>query len=162
MPTRRKRQQGSRKRQLRLVDYPAYYMAHIVGESQRKIQEGIRPLRVSPNEWRVIFLLHEHGELSISELSSESLIEASTMSRLLKSLESRKLIGRQRHEKDQRYSKMHLTSEGQKIFDKIIPVVMRQLEFTIQGLTATEKKNLLRVLKKMRENAYRSPFAVVS
>ena len=155
-----KRRKKANAGSLWLDDYPLYYMAHVVEESQRKIQEAIRPLNISPSQWRVIFLLHDHEELSISEISEESLIEASTLSRLLNALEKRKLIGRMRDDQDQRYTKIKLTDEGQSVYRKIIPVVTNQLQFTLQGLSAADRKTLLRILKSMKDHVYRSPFSI--
>ena len=146
--------------ELRLAEYPLYYMAHIVSESQRKIQEAIRPLKVSPNDWRVIYLLHDHAELSISDISELALIESSTLSRLLNSLESRDLISRKIDERDQRYTNICLTAVGREAYKRIIPVVSNQLEFTLQGLSTTDRKSFLRILKTVKENTYRSPFSV--
>ena len=160
MSVKRRPRTASGDNSLQLAEYPLFYMAHIVAESQRKIQEAIRPLKISPNEWRVIFLLHEHGPMSISDVSEQGLIEISTLSRLLKPLEARGLLDRQRDEEDQRYRKVQLTDDGQGVFAQIIQVVTRQLDFTQQGLSGEDRNTLLRILTQMKENAYRSPFAV--
>lgn len=145
---------------MRLAEYPLYYMAHIVAESQRKIQEAIRHLNVSPNDWRVIYLLHDRAELSISDISEHTLIESSTLSRLINSLEARDLIRRRIDDRDQRYTNIGLTAEGHEAYKRIIPVVNNQLEFTLQGLSTTDRKSFLRILKAVKENTYRSPFSV--
>ena len=160
MPAPAKRRKKPKESSLWLADYPLYYMSHVVAQSQRKIQEAIAPLNIAPNQWRVLFLLHDQGELSISEISEESLIEVSTLSRLLNSLEKRKLIGRMRDADDQRYTRIRLTDQGQDVYEKVLPVVANQLEFTLQGFSSADRKTLLRLLKKMKENVYRSPFAV--
>jgi DNA-binding MarR family transcriptional regulator len=156
-----KRRRKTARQSLLLTEYPLYYMSHVVAESQRNIQEAIRHLKITPSHWRVIFLLHDYGKLTISEISEQSLIEPSTLSRLLKSLEKRELIDRVRDDQDQRYTKIHLTDKGQKIYQDIIPVVSRQLEFTLQDLSEADKKSLLRILKTIKTSVYRSPFAVV-
>ena len=156
-----KRQQKTTKQSLWLAEYPVYYMFHIVAESHRRIQEAIHPLKITPPQWRVIFLLHDYGDLSISEIAEESLIEPSTLSRLLKSLEKRKLIHRLQDDQDKRYTKSHLTDEGKKIYQSIIPVVLRQLESTFQDLSEADRKSLLRILKLVKKNVYRSPFATI-
>lgn len=158
--TKGRRKTTKQSQSLRLAEYPLYYMSHVVAKSQRKIQEAIHPLKITPSQWRVIFLLHDYGDLSIREISKESLIEASTLSRLLKSLEKRKLIDCVRDDKDQRYTKSHLTDEGNKVYLDIIQVVSKQLEFTLQSLSDAEKKCLLHILKTLKANVYRSPFAV--
>ncbi len=158
-PTKRRRK--TTRQSLLLDEYPLFYMSHVVAESQRNIQAAIRHLKITPSHWRVIFLLHDFGKLTISEISEQSLIEPSTLSRLLKSLEKRELIDRVQDDQDQRYTKIHLTEEGQKIYQNIIPVVSRQLEFTLQDLSEADKKSLLRILKTIKTTVYRSPFAVV-
>jgi DNA-binding MarR family transcriptional regulator len=146
---------------LLLAEYPLYYMTHVVEESREKIQEAIRSLKITSPQWRVLFVLHDHEELTISEISFESRIEASTLSRLLKSLEKRKLISRIRDNEDQRYTKIRLTAEGHKVFQSIEPVVTRQLEFIFTGMSDADRRTLLRILKTLKENVYRSPFSVV-
>jgi len=158
-PAKRRRKKTGQS--LFLDEYPLYYMSHVVAESQRNIQAAIRHLKITPSHWRVIFLLHDRGKLTISEISEQSLIEPSTLSRLLKSLEKRKLIDRVQDDQDQRYTKIHLTEEGQKIYRNIIPVVSRMLEFTLQDLSEADKKSLLRILKIIKTSVYRSPFAVI-
>ena len=160
MAAPRKRRKRASKQALWLDDYPLYYMTHIVTESQRKIQDAIRPLKITPNEWRVLFFVHDHDDLSISDIAEECLIEPSTLSRLLKALEKRELIERIRDDEDQRYTRIVLTNKGQEAYKNIIPVVSRQLEFTQSGLSESDKKTLLRILKSMKTSVYRSPFAV--
>jgi DNA-binding MarR family transcriptional regulator len=156
-----KKRRKSNKPSLLVAEYPLYYMSHVVAESQRNIQGAIHNLKINPSQWRVIYLLHDHGDLTISELSRECLIEVSTLSRLLQSMEKRKLIYRERDDQDQRYTKIHLTDQGQKVYQSIIPVVSRQLEFTLQDLSNADRKSLLRILKTIKATVYRSPFAII-
>ena len=52
------------------------------------------------------------------------------------------------------------TSNGLEAYKHIIPVVANQLKFTLQGLSAADKKTFLRILKTVKSNTYRSPFSV--
>ena len=84
--------QSSRKKSLPLLDYPFLYMWHIVLQSQAKIEEAIKPLGLTPVQWRIIYTLYDFDSVSIRELSDVILIEASVLSRMLQKLEERKII----------------------------------------------------------------------
>ena len=116
--------QSRRKKSLPIFDYPFLYMWHIVLQSQAKIEEAIKPLGLTPLEWRIIYTLYDFEGVSIKELSDVILVEASVLSRMLQKLEARKIIVKKKKNKDQRYVIVQLTSKGQMLYDEIIPVVI--------------------------------------
>ena len=144
---------------LQVADYPIYYMWHIASESQRCVREAIVSYELSWQDWRIIFLLHDRDGLTINELASEVLIDATTLTKILRSMEDRKLLKRKKGKGDQRYTSILLTSNGRALYQKIIPIVLRQLDSAFRGIKDDEKKTLDRILRKMKDNVYRSPFA---
>ncbi len=151
--------QSRRRKSLPIFDYPFLYMWHIVLQSQAKIEEAIKPLGLTPLEWRIIYTLYDFEEVSIKELSEVILVEASVLSRMLQKLEARKIIVKKKKNRDQRYVIVHLTSTGQKLYDEIIPIVIRQLDIAQANIPEADSKHLLNTLKTMMSNVYRSPFA---
>ena len=143
---------------LQATDYPFYYMWHIASQSQRCIRDAIVSYDLSWQHWRIIFLLNDRDGLTIKELASEVLIDATTLTRILHSMEERKLLARKKGSGDQRYTKIHLTSDGRAMYQRIIPIVLRQLDSALLGLDDADKQTLDRILRKMKENVYRSPF----
>ncbi len=144
---------------LRVTDYPFYYMWHIATESQRRVREAISPYGVSWQEWRVIFLLSERDGVAINELAQEALIDATALSRILSSLEKRNLVKRRKRSGDQRFTRIYLTADGRKLYREIIPIPMRQLQSALQGLSDADKITLDRLLRKIKDNVHRSPYA---
>jgi DNA-binding MarR family transcriptional regulator len=144
---------------LRVSDYPFYYMWHIASESQRRVREAIVEYGVSWQDWRVVFLLEEHDGIVISELAKESLIDPTALSRILSSLEKRNLVERRKEGGDQRYTRIFLTAEGKRLYRDIIPIPMRQLSSALHGISDREIKTLNRLLRKMKDNVYRSAYA---
>ena len=151
--------QSSRKKSLPLLEYPFLYMWHIVLQSQAKIEEAIKPLGLTPVQWRIIYTLYDFDSVSIRELSDVILIEASVLSRMLQKLEERKIIIKQKKNKDQRYVIVQLTSKGRKYYDEVIPIVIRQLNIAQANIPEADLQHLLHTLKIMMGNVYRSPFA---
>ena len=151
--------QSRRKKSLPVFDYPFFYMWHIVLQSQAKIEEAIKPLGLTPIEWRIIYTLYDFEGMSIRELSDFILVEASVLSRRLQKLEERKIIIKKKKNKDQRYVIIQLTSKGQKFYDQVIPIVVRQLNIAQADIPEADLRYLLNTLKTMLGNVYRSPFA---
>ncbi len=151
--------QSGRNKSLPVFDYPFLYMWHIVLQSQAKIEEAIKPLGLTPLEWRVIYTLYDFEEVSIRELSMVILVEASVLSRMLQKLEARKIIVKKKKNRDQRYVIVELTATGQKLYDEIIPIVIRQLNIAQANIPEADSQHLLDTLKTMMSNVYQSPFA---
>ena len=151
-----------REKSLPILDYPFFYMWHIVLQSQAKIEEAIKPLGLAPIEWRIIYTLYDFETVSIRELSKMILIEASVLSRMLQKLEKRKIIIKKKKNKDQRYVIVQLTSQGQKLYQEVIPIVVRQLNIAQANVSEADLQHLLSTLKTMTDNVYRSPFAFAS
>jgi DNA-binding MarR family transcriptional regulator len=144
---------------LHVTDYPFYYMWHIASESQRCIREAILAYELSWQDWRIIFLLHDYDGITINELADQVLIDATTLTRILKSMENRNLLSRTKSKGDQRYTQIKLSKGGLSLYEKVIPIVMRQLDSAYQGLDKGELILLDKILRKMKNNVYRSPFS---
>lgn len=150
---------SSAENDFRVSEYLMYYFAHIVNESQRKIEEVMKPDGIKFPAWRIILLLHEHESLSVSEISKEVLLDKSRVSRVAVEMEKDGLVQRAKCGEDQRYTRLELTEKGDKVYKKFIPVLKRQLESTLRGIDEKDRKQLYRMARAMKSNVYRSPYA---
>ena len=150
---------GDKKNQLKATNYLFYYLWHIVLESQNKIEDTMRIHGIKAPSWRVIMILHERKSMTISEISKEVLLENSRLSRICQKLEEQGIVQRTKCEDDQRYTRIELTGKGDEIFDDLAPLAERQLERTLHGFSAEERKQLDRMMRRMKDNTYRSPYA---
>jgi DNA-binding MarR family transcriptional regulator len=78
--------------------------------------------------------------------------DKASLTRLLTTMESKNLVARVPSGSDQRINQIFITSHGEKIFQKSIPVVKGMIEEMQQGLTEEERKMTIRVLKKLMKN----------
>jgi DNA-binding MarR family transcriptional regulator len=92
--------------------------------------------------WRVLAVLWHHGPQRIGDLADLTSIEISTLSRLLSTLQRRRLLGRKRARNDARVVMVALTERGVALTQSLIPA-------------ATELESILvDVLKKTLDKLY--------
>ena len=150
---------GDKPSKLKATNYLFYYLWHIVLESQNRIEDIMRTHGIKAPSWRVIMILHERKSMTISEISKDVLLENSRLSRICQKLEDQGIVQRAKCDDDQRYTRIELTDKGNEIFDDLAPIAERQLETTLQGFTEEERKQLDQMMRRMKENTYRSPYA---
>lgn len=89
------------------------------------VMERFRPMLqahgVTEQQWRVLRVLHETDALEATELAKRASILAPSLSRIIKALESRNLIGVRKSETDARRSLLILTPEGADLIARIAP-----------------------------------------
>lgn len=150
---------GDKEKELKATNYLFYYLWHVVLESQNKIDHLMRTHGIRAPSWRVIMILHERKSMTISEISKEVLLENSRLSRICQKLEEQDIVQREKCEDDQRYTRIALTNKGIKIFEDLAPIAERQLEQTLLGFSVAERKQLDWMMRRMKDNTYRSPYA---
>ncbi len=100
-------------------------------------------------DFSVLSLITHNPGITSRQLCSNLNILAPNLVAMINSLEKRKLISRKPHPLDGRAMGLHLTAKGQKLMVEAENAVT-QLEIdATNGLTATERKNLLVLLKKI-------------
>ncbi len=150
---------GGKGRKIRFSvrDFPFYYMHAIITKNNRNIGEALKPLKLTPAIWRILALLQERDGITIGELSDESLIERTLLSRVLQRLERRGLVRRRLDARDKRRTVIHIEAEGVELFEKILPIGRRQIERAIRGLPAADLRRLKALLLQIMDNVDRTP-----
>ncbi len=107
---------------------------------------------VTPEQWMVLIRLWERDGLSQAEVSDATLRDAPTMSRILRTMEQRGLIQRERSEADGRVQLVKLTRQGRALKGKLVPLVRSLVERTLRGISERDVDQLRRTLQHMFEN----------
>lgn len=138
-----------------VYDYPFYYMHVIITKNNRNIGEALKPIHLTPAIWRILAILQERDGLTISELADESLIERTLLSRVLQRLERRHLVRRKLDDNDRRRAAIYLEPKGAALFEEVLPIGRQQIERAIRGLSAADRKRLIRMLRHIIDNVNR-------
>lgn len=127
--------------------FPLYLCAK---EVTHRYGEFLDELDLTYTQYVVMMYLWEIGEGSVKALGDALMIDPSTLTPLLKKLESKGYITRNRSETDERSLMIRLTDEGDALKEKavIVPQKMKQCV----GLTEEEGMTLCRLLTKVLTN----------
>ncbi len=147
---KRKRTQGFSVR-----EYPFFFMHKIIFQKNQNMGDVLQPMKLTPGIWRILALLQEHHGLSVGELSERCSIERSVLSRLLKTLQRRRLVKRWVDPKDKRRVVVIIEKAGISLFEKILPIARREIESCVDGLSSKQLTQLHGILLKMIANVER-------
>ena len=118
----------------------------------REIAMGyFRPLLnahgVTEQQWRVIRVLQEYGELEFHELSRIAWIQPPSLTGILTRLEKLSLVSRKRSATDQRRLHLSLTPAGQRRFAKVSVESERRYGEIEQRLGKSRLESLMTILR---------------
>lgn len=100
----------------------------------------------------VLLTLKEKDGLSQKEIVETLRIKPSTVNLILRRMEKRGLIKKEKGEKDRRFSKIYLTEEGKKVIERLEEVFRILEEECFMEFSEEEKKILRDYLKRIRDN----------
>ena len=107
----------------------------------------------SPEQFAVLVLLSISDGLSQNVVAEYVLKDDATITRILDSLEKKKLAVRKRAPHDRRSNLAYLTPKGRKLVEKMLMEVNELNDSLIQGIDSEKVKVVFEVLEKLRENA---------
>lgn len=99
--------------------FPVYALSRVLTAHYKPILDGID---LTYPQYLVMLVLWEHKALSVKEIGDKLLLDSGTLTPLLKKLESRKLVSRNRSRKDERVVMISITEEGAALKEKAVNV----------------------------------------
>lgn len=121
--------------------------------SHRKITKEYKPLLDKLNltypQYLVMLVLWETDNITVKDLGEKLYLDSGTVSPLIKNLEAKNLLKKQRDSSDERVVNVALTEEGQNLKDSAFDVPKMMTE---KGLVSFEEyKTLMKILNKFME-----------
>jgi len=110
---------------------------------------------LSMQEWRVIAVLAEDGELTQQGLVARTQMDKVTVSRAARALEDRGILSRKENEDDARSLRLSLTAQGRKIYVRVVPAALDLEREVVKGISAKEIADLEALLVRLEEAAIR-------
>jgi MarR family 2-MHQ and catechol resistance regulon transcriptional repressor len=104
---------------------------------------------LSVSEFAVLEALYHLGVLSQRDLANKLLQSTGNISTVLKKLEKRGLISRQRDPHDNRYMQVWITDSGEKVLERCFRPHVRGIVEEMSILTPHEQDELARLCKKL-------------
>lgn len=116
--------------------FPVYALSRVLTAHYKPILEGIE---LTYPQYLVMLILWQHQQLSVKEIGEKLLLDSGTLTPLLKKLEARKLVSRNRSSEDERVVMIKLTEDGAALKEKAraIPESFKcSLGLTIEEMVA--------------------------
>ncbi len=115
-----------------------------------RYREFLSPLDLTYTQYLVMLVLWEKGRQNVKHLGKELYLDSGTLTPVLKKLESKGYLQRERNPKDERELFVSLTRQGEQMKDRAIGVP-EALGRCI-SLNQEERQELARLLKKALSN----------
>jgi MarR family transcriptional regulator, 2-MHQ and catechol-resistance regulon repressor len=106
---------------------------------------------LTSSQFRVLEHLLLHGPVATGELASSVMFGDSTISVVTRNLERAGLVVRRADKADGRKAIVHLTAEGKKLVERILPKRGKVLRASMCVLGKREQENLERLCRKLAE-----------
>jgi len=109
-------------------------------------------LDLSKEQMIVLKELNVQDGLNQNELASLAFRDKSSMARLLSKMERKNYIQREQSKEDKRINLVYLTEKGRVVYKQTRPVLKKLIKTMEQNITKSEKKQLIKILKKVQFN----------
>jgi DNA-binding MarR family transcriptional regulator len=138
--------------QIGLQQFAPYMMNRIMGRYNATLREDFRRQHRTIPQVRTLAVLSVTDGVTVGDLSVYTVIEQSTLSRTLDSLEAHGLVRRETGETDSRQRRVFLTDEGRAEFSRAWPAMHEAFEQMFQGIDDAEYSALVATLQKVLKN----------
>ncbi len=128
-----------------------YYTA---SQIKKRAEEFFRGFGLTDVQFNVMMLLaHQSGPeggLSQAQLSDMMLVNRANVTSLIDRMEKAGLVVRTASPDDRRYNIVKLTSRGGRLFARVDPLYVKEVEAIMAVLNQAEQKKLMMMLEKIR------------
>ena len=112
-----------------------------------------RLLGLSQTEWRIVAILGARPPMTLNQMATRAGRAKSQLSRGVSGLVRRKLVSRTGDDSDGRSALLSLAPKGQAAYKVLIRSAAERNDFLLNGLSASDKAALLRMLDHVIERA---------
>ncbi|AZV39830.1 MarR family transcriptional regulator [Komagataeibacter xylinus] len=135
-----------------LFNSPFYLIAHADFQYHEDVEAVLVKNGVSKNIYRLLTVLREREEASISWLAQQALIKRNTVSRLVERMAQMHLVTTTLLHEDNRVTVVALTPAGRALLDRLTPVVSRQTARAMAGLGQEQLQQFVLTLRQIIDN----------
>jgi DNA-binding MarR family transcriptional regulator len=136
----------------RITDYPMHYFAAIQRQNQLNLARALREIGLSVPMWRALSALRHKDGQTIGELAQLTVLDRSSLGRLLDEMSRERLVEREPLPDDRRALIVRLSAKGRKTFEAGLAIAQRHYRDVFRGVTPKEFDTLMRVLRRVKAN----------
>jgi MarR family 2-MHQ and catechol resistance regulon transcriptional repressor len=128
----------------------AYVLLVRSAETQHSdVSRGLMVEGLTASQFSAMKVLRIHGKLAQRDIASYILKTGGNTTALIDNLEKSGLVVRDRDTEDRRVIYVSLTADGEALFDRLYPGQLVRIREAMAGLTESEHRQLIELLKKV-------------
>jgi len=136
----------------RITDYPMHYFAAIQRQNQLNLARTLREIGVSVPMWRALSALRHKDGQTIGELAQLTVLDRSSLGRLLDDMARDGLVVREPLPDDRRALSVSLSAKGRQTFEAARALARQHYREVYKGITQPEFETLMRLLRRIKAN----------
>ncbi len=129
-----------------LLQGTAYSRLHL------RLTRALSAFSISIPQWKLLGQLYEHGDMRLSHLALRLSYDSPMVTKLAKQLEKKALLNRKTDKQDERGKIVSITTKGKEFIIQAEPVVKKEMNTILQGVSKTELLIYLKVLDAIVRN----------
>jgi len=141
-----------------LDDFLPYLLNRISNRLNLDLTEELRTIGATLPMWRVLAVLQVLDGRAIGELSVYTVIEQSTLSRIIDRMQQAGLVERRPRPEDGRVIEVFISDEGRDMHARIVPIALKHYRRAIDGLDPAQHDALIDTLHRILDNVRATPY----
>ncbi|MBN2994257.1 MarR family transcriptional regulator [Pseudomonas cedrina subsp. fulgida] len=133
-------------------DFPFYWLAMVHGRYSQYMEKALKKIGLDIPRWRVLLILKENGQSSISEISTHAIAKLSTITKTVYRMKEDGLVDTAPCEDDGRVTQVRITPEGRAAIERIQVATSDVFKRSFTGMTEAQIQRLSRLLETVFDN----------
>ncbi|MFJ3077162.1 MULTISPECIES: MarR family winged helix-turn-helix transcriptional regulator [Pseudomonas] len=138
--------------EFRKEDFPFYWLARVHGRYTQNMERLLKKIDLDVPRWRVLWILNENGESSISEISTHAIAKLSTITKIVYRMKDDGLVDTAPSPEDGRVTQVRITEVGLQNIERMQEVTRELFQRSFKGLTEAQVQRLNRMLEVVFHN----------
>lgn len=118
---------------------------------RRELVRAFREYEITPEQWQVLATLWRHGEMNQTQIAAVTLQDLPAVSRMIKRLEQKGYIVKERDPGSQRTTIIKLTAKGKKLEKSLPGKLERHVKDIWRRFDESKRDQLVALLLELRE-----------
>jgi len=135
-----------------MEQWPFYWLTQFTGSYLRRIELGLKGIKLDVPRWRVLMTLRGREVLSVSEIAVHAIVKLPTMTKIIQRMQADGLVISQQSAADGRVTEVVLTDAGREAGERAWAVANRIYRRAFEGVTKEEVEALNALMRRMSAN----------
>ena len=141
-----------------LENFAPYLMNRIMGRYNAALRNEMSKLGLTTPQMRSLAVLSVRDGILIGELAVYAVVQPSTLSRALETLNDKGLVRSEVDDRDSRATRMFITNHGRAAYDQLWPHISKAYEAMFKGIDEVEKHAFVGTLQTVLGNIRKHDF----